>query len=177
MRAPFCCMPCSLVKWLQDGFTKHTHEMTWRCVAIVGFEALFFCKMVARWVYIYTASQRRFNPVTNQERTHPNHRSSFPASRHIFKLTRAIFTRFGPATQTLTREQNPLNLTNLLQKIESIIRNGASHCYMFLQKMIARVSLRWVQCSFVTSLQDDTKVHSMCWFAVDAMNFCNKFAR
>jgi hypothetical protein len=31
--------------------------------------------------------------------------------------------------------------------------------------------------SFVASLQDDTKDDSMRWFAVDAMFFCNKFAR
>ncbi len=36
------------------GLPQHTHEMTWRCVAIVGFDALFFCKIVARWVYLYT---------------------------------------------------------------------------------------------------------------------------
>jgi hypothetical protein len=30
------------------GLHPHTHEMTWRCVAIVGFDALFFCKIVAR---------------------------------------------------------------------------------------------------------------------------------
>ncbi len=33
------------------GLPQHTHEMTWRCVAIVGFDALFFCNIVARWVY------------------------------------------------------------------------------------------------------------------------------
>ncbi len=33
------------------GLHQHTHEMTWRCVAIVGFDALFFCTMVARFVY------------------------------------------------------------------------------------------------------------------------------
>ncbi len=33
------------------GLHRHTHDMTRRCVAIVGFEALFFCKIVARWVY------------------------------------------------------------------------------------------------------------------------------
>jgi hypothetical protein len=36
------------------GLPQHTHEMTWRCVAIVGFEAFFFCNIVARWVYLYT---------------------------------------------------------------------------------------------------------------------------
>jgi hypothetical protein len=57
MRAPFCSMPRSCVKSLQDGPTKHTHEITWRCVAIVGFDALFFCKIVARWVYLYTRTR------------------------------------------------------------------------------------------------------------------------
>jgi hypothetical protein len=36
------------------GLHLHTHEMTWRCAAIVGFDAMFFCKIVARWVYLYT---------------------------------------------------------------------------------------------------------------------------
>jgi hypothetical protein len=33
---------------------NNNEMMTWRCVAIVGFDALFFCKIVARWVYINT---------------------------------------------------------------------------------------------------------------------------
>ncbi len=38
------------------GLHQHTHEMTWRCAAIEWFDALFFCKIVARWVYLYTRS-------------------------------------------------------------------------------------------------------------------------
>jgi hypothetical protein len=34
------------------GLPQHTHEMTWRCVAIVGFDAMFFCKILARWVVV-----------------------------------------------------------------------------------------------------------------------------
>jgi hypothetical protein len=40
---------CKIVARL--GLPQHTHEMTWRCVAIVGFDALFFRKLLARWVY------------------------------------------------------------------------------------------------------------------------------
>jgi hypothetical protein len=36
------------------GLPQHTHEMTWRCVAFEWFDTLFFCKIVARWVYINT---------------------------------------------------------------------------------------------------------------------------
>jgi hypothetical protein len=36
------------------GLPRHTREMTWRCVAIELLDALFFCKIVARWVYLYT---------------------------------------------------------------------------------------------------------------------------
>jgi hypothetical protein len=36
------------------GLPQHTHEMTWRSAAIVGFDAMFFCKIVARWVYLNT---------------------------------------------------------------------------------------------------------------------------
>ena len=33
------------------GLQKHTREMTRRCVSIGWFDALFFCKIVARWAY------------------------------------------------------------------------------------------------------------------------------
>jgi len=40
---------CSFEKSLQDGFTKHTHEMTtMRCFRVGCFV---FCKIVSRWVY------------------------------------------------------------------------------------------------------------------------------
>ncbi len=40
------------------GLPLHTHEMTRRCAAIVGFDAMFFCKILARWVYKNTCTMR-----------------------------------------------------------------------------------------------------------------------
>ncbi len=36
-----------VARWV---YKTHAYD-DMRCVAIVGFEALFFCKIVARWVY------------------------------------------------------------------------------------------------------------------------------
>ncbi len=64
-------MRCSLefealyfVKYLQDGFTKHTHLMTW-CNALLSRVWCFvFCKIFARWVYKNTRISLRWHQST-----------------------------------------------------------------------------------------------------------------
>ena len=54
--------------------------------------------------------------------------NTFNALQRVHQATFEIYiTHFAVACSP---EQNPLNLVNLLHKIASIIRNGASHCYI-----------------------------------------------